>query len=314
MTQLADMVHVDRAIIRYVRELTEASRDVPDVRIGLSTRGSLAWIRAAKAWALAEGRGHVVPEDVATLAHPVLGHRLLMAHGAAFGGVDPGRGHRRPARPGPRSTRPSVSPRPAPAARGAVARLRTMAVAPLRMLTPLGRSVLMTGLAVTVLALWFNWQEFVQLGVVAFGLLLVGLLWQALPGAPTADAGAPAEPDGGGRYDAHRHAPGEVRGHAHAVSQAHAPGGAPRGRPAAPVPVAVRAPHGDGAAAGDAARRAHRRTRGLREDRSRGPGQPAVHVGDGRRAASSPLASPSCRSSPEDSPTTSTGRRASSCR
>ena len=89
MTQLADMVHVDRAIIRYVRELTEASRDVPDVRIGLSTRGSLAWIRAAKAWALAEGRGHVVPEDVATLAHPVLGHRLLMAHGAAFGGVTP---------------------------------------------------------------------------------------------------------------------------------------------------------------------------------------------------------------------------------
>ena len=80
-----------------------------------------------------------------------------------------------------------MSPRPAPAARGAVARLRTMAVAPLRMLTPLGRSVLMTGLAVTVLALWFNWQEFVQLGVVAFGLLLVGLLWQALPGAPTTD-------------------------------------------------------------------------------------------------------------------------------
>ena len=89
MTRLADMVHVDRAIIRYVRELTEASRDVPDVRIGLSTRGSLAWIRSAKAWALAEGRGHVVPEDVATMAHPVLGHRLLMAHGAAFGGMTP---------------------------------------------------------------------------------------------------------------------------------------------------------------------------------------------------------------------------------
>ncbi|MCK9823010.1 MoxR family ATPase [Nocardioides cavernae] len=89
MAQLADMVHVDRAIISYVRRLAEASRDVPDVRIGLSTRGSLAWIRAAKAWALAEGRGHVVPEDVATLARPVLGHRLLMASGAAFGGVTP---------------------------------------------------------------------------------------------------------------------------------------------------------------------------------------------------------------------------------
>src|SRR6478736_6571495 len=89
MGQLADMVHVDRAVISYVRRLAEASREVPEVRIGLSTRGCLAWIRTAKAWALAEGRGHVVPEDVATLAHPVLGHRLLMASGAAFGGVTP---------------------------------------------------------------------------------------------------------------------------------------------------------------------------------------------------------------------------------
>ncbi|HEY0642526.1 MAG TPA: AAA family ATPase, partial [Nocardioides sp.] len=59
MAQLADIVHVDRAIIRYVRQLTEASREVPDVRVGLSTRGALAWIRAAKTWALADGRGHV---------------------------------------------------------------------------------------------------------------------------------------------------------------------------------------------------------------------------------------------------------------
>ena len=90
MGELADMVHVDPAVIGYVRRLAEASREVPDVRIGLSTRGCLAWIRAAKAWALAEGRGHVVPEDVATLAHPVLGHRLLMASGAAFGGTTSG--------------------------------------------------------------------------------------------------------------------------------------------------------------------------------------------------------------------------------
>ena len=89
MSQLADLVHVDPAIVSYVRRLAEASREVPDVRIGLSTRGALAWVRAAKAWALAEGRGHVVPEDVATLAHPVLGHRLLMASGAAFGGTTP---------------------------------------------------------------------------------------------------------------------------------------------------------------------------------------------------------------------------------
>ena len=90
MSALADRVHADRAIIRYVRELAEGTRELPDVRIGLSTRGALAWMRASKAWALAQGRGHVVPEDVSTLARPVLGHRLLMASGAAFGGVDTG--------------------------------------------------------------------------------------------------------------------------------------------------------------------------------------------------------------------------------
>ena len=87
MAELADAVHVDAAIISYVRRLAEASRDAPDVRVGLSTRGCLAWIRAAKTWALAEGRGHVVPEDVAVLAAPVLGHRLLLSSGAAFGGT-----------------------------------------------------------------------------------------------------------------------------------------------------------------------------------------------------------------------------------
>jgi MoxR-like ATPase len=87
MGRLADAVHVDGAVIGYVRRLAEASREVPEVRIGLSTRGCLAWIRAAKAWALAERRGHVVPEDIATLARPVLGHRLLMGSGAAYGGT-----------------------------------------------------------------------------------------------------------------------------------------------------------------------------------------------------------------------------------
>lgn len=55
------------------------------------------------------------------------------------------------------------------------------------MLTPLGRGVLVLGVVVLVVAVWLNWHEFVQLGVVAFALLLVGLLWQVLPGTPTAE-------------------------------------------------------------------------------------------------------------------------------
>jgi MoxR-like ATPase len=87
MIEMADRVHVDRAVVGYVRRLSEESRALPDVRLGLSPRGSLAWIRVAKAWACAHGRGHVVPEDVTTLAHEVLGHRLLLEPEAFFGGT-----------------------------------------------------------------------------------------------------------------------------------------------------------------------------------------------------------------------------------
>jgi MoxR-like ATPase len=87
MMDLADRVHVDRAVVSYVRRLAEESRRASDVRLGLSPRGSLAWIRAAKSWACAQGRGHVVPEDVTTLAHEVIGHRLVLQPEATFSGV-----------------------------------------------------------------------------------------------------------------------------------------------------------------------------------------------------------------------------------
>ena len=89
MAQLADMVHVDRAIISYVRRLAEASREVPDVRIGLSTRG--AWPGSGRPrrgrWPRAAATS--CPRTSPRWRDPVLGHRLLMASGAAFGGVTP---------------------------------------------------------------------------------------------------------------------------------------------------------------------------------------------------------------------------------
>ena len=74
-----------------------------------------------------------------------------------------------------------------PAARGGLSRALAQATALLRMLTPLGRNVAVLGIGTTGLGVWLNWQEFVQLGTVAFGLLLVGLVWQVLPGAPAAE-------------------------------------------------------------------------------------------------------------------------------
>ena len=87
MAQTAADVHVDRSIVRYVRELAEASRDAGRVRLGLSARGCLALIRVAKTWAASHGRTAVVPQDVHDLAAPVLNHRILLDAQAHYGGV-----------------------------------------------------------------------------------------------------------------------------------------------------------------------------------------------------------------------------------
>jgi MoxR-like ATPase len=57
------------------------------VKLGLSARGCLAFIRVAKTWAAAEGRDHVIPDDVRVLAEPVLSHRLLLDAEAQFSGI-----------------------------------------------------------------------------------------------------------------------------------------------------------------------------------------------------------------------------------
>jgi MoxR-like ATPase len=87
MSQLADQVHVDPAILGYVSQLAHESRSLRHVRLGLSVRGCLAYVRAAKTWAAADGRGYVVPDDIKELALPVLGHRLLLDTEAEFSGV-----------------------------------------------------------------------------------------------------------------------------------------------------------------------------------------------------------------------------------
>ena len=50
-------------------------------------RGCLAFVRAAKTWAAAQGRTYVIPDDVKALALPVLGHRILLTPDAQFNGV-----------------------------------------------------------------------------------------------------------------------------------------------------------------------------------------------------------------------------------
>jgi MoxR-like ATPase len=87
MSQLADGVYIDPAIVRYVSQLAQESRRHPHVRLGASMRGCLALVRSAKVWALADGRAEVVPDDIKDLAVPVLCHRLILDAEAQFNGV-----------------------------------------------------------------------------------------------------------------------------------------------------------------------------------------------------------------------------------
>ncbi|TYL45860.1 AAA domain-containing protein [Nocardioides sp. BGMRC 2183] len=91
LRDVSDRVYVDRAIAGYIRRIAEASREIPEVRLGLSARGALAYVRVAKTWAAAHGRTHVVPADIVDLAQPVLGHRLLLSAEASFNQVTPQR-------------------------------------------------------------------------------------------------------------------------------------------------------------------------------------------------------------------------------
>ena len=88
MSGLADQVYVDPAVVGYVAELAEESRRQPRGDRPSLTCGCLAFVRVAKTWAAADGRDHVVPDDIKDLAEPVLSHRLLLDAEAQFSGVD----------------------------------------------------------------------------------------------------------------------------------------------------------------------------------------------------------------------------------
>jgi MoxR-like ATPase len=71
-------VYVDELLLRWIVDFVRATRNVEGVANGASVRGSLTLERTARAWALMQGRDHVIPGDVDALFLPVLGHRLLL--------------------------------------------------------------------------------------------------------------------------------------------------------------------------------------------------------------------------------------------
>ena len=87
MANLAATVYVDPAVLGYISRIVTETRTSPEVRLGVSVRGALAYVRAAKTWAASRGRNYVTPDDVKQLAHPILDHRLLLDPEAEFAGA-----------------------------------------------------------------------------------------------------------------------------------------------------------------------------------------------------------------------------------
>lgn len=74
--QLATSLHVSAAILDYIQAILEFSRQSSAFEFGLSPRGGLAILNAAKAYALLDGQKHVLPEHVQMILPAVVNHRL----------------------------------------------------------------------------------------------------------------------------------------------------------------------------------------------------------------------------------------------
>jgi len=85
MINTVRQVHVADAVKQYAVNLVTATRESPDLRLGASPRATLQLLRTAKAVAALEGRDYVLPDDLQSLAVPVLAHRIIPTAEAQLG-------------------------------------------------------------------------------------------------------------------------------------------------------------------------------------------------------------------------------------
>jgi MoxR-like ATPase len=86
MQQMADEIRVEEEILNYIMAIVTATRNAENLRLGISPRGALFLMRAAKAKAFMEGRDYCIPDDVKALALPILAHRIIPASGYGIDG------------------------------------------------------------------------------------------------------------------------------------------------------------------------------------------------------------------------------------
>jgi MoxR-like ATPase len=78
MSQTVESVHVHQDLEKYMTEIVQATRQDRRVAVGASPRGSLAFLKMARAYAVLNSRDYIIPDDIKHFAIPVLSHRLIL--------------------------------------------------------------------------------------------------------------------------------------------------------------------------------------------------------------------------------------------
>jgi MoxR-like ATPase len=73
-----ESVSISDSLLDYAMTFVEQTRQSPRLEVGVSTRGGIAWYRAAQARAMVDGRDFCVPDDFKELAVPALAHRVVL--------------------------------------------------------------------------------------------------------------------------------------------------------------------------------------------------------------------------------------------
>ncbi len=85
LQEAVQKVRVDESLQDYILAITEATRTSEKLALGVSPRGALFLQKAARAMALVDGRDYCIPDDIKTLAVPVLSHRVIVDSRGGYG-------------------------------------------------------------------------------------------------------------------------------------------------------------------------------------------------------------------------------------
>jgi MoxR-like ATPase len=77
LQSLVPQVKMTDTLLDYIQRLIAQTRQTDVCQLGLSPRGAQALVKSAQSWALLQGRGHVLPEDVQAVFVAVAGHRIM---------------------------------------------------------------------------------------------------------------------------------------------------------------------------------------------------------------------------------------------